>query len=357
MPSDIVNKLDIWKAEIEAHSHPAAKKFPLLVDTDPEAWEEFVADIRANGLQVPIVIDRPPTDPSWMLLEGRNRKLACDVLGILPDFQVCNVQGGAAVARVITGNLRRRHDDAGTRAMQTAELLAMLKAENFPVPTITEAAKAAGVSDRSVRTANALRDEAPELAAEVGKGHITLNSASEIAKTPPGLKRDRIVQEVREADDKKKAKRLAQQEKAKKNTGQESSGNEVADPFLGYTDLLTVMERLPRLSHELRRLEKTPRGMTTQLAIKLKSAMTSLMEIDFGELRAAAVSLDNVLDLSLRIDKANAEEVKDQPDITADRVKEAAAESADAPPPTPLDEETQRRWRNPLTRLLPRGSG
>jgi hypothetical protein len=50
------------KVEVDRRSHPAAKVFPLLIDTDAKAWEEFYADVGKNGLQNPIVIDKPATD-------------------------------------------------------------------------------------------------------------------------------------------------------------------------------------------------------------------------------------------------------------------------------------------------------
>ena len=89
---------------------------------------------------------------------GRWQMVTCaESFGIEPKFQICDVRSGAAVTRIISGNLRRRHDDPGVRAMQIAELLEMLKAENFPPPTVKEAAEAGGVSDRTVRTAKTLR--------------------------------------------------------------------------------------------------------------------------------------------------------------------------------------------------------
>lgn len=57
-------------------SHPAANAFPMLSD---ERHAALVADIRANGLRVPIVIQ------DGMILDGRNRYKACQELGIHPE--------------------------------------------------------------------------------------------------------------------------------------------------------------------------------------------------------------------------------------------------------------------------------
>src|SRR5215207_3091774 len=109
------------KAEVDRRSHPAAKVFPLLIDTDANAWDQFYADVGKNGLQNPIVIDRPVTEAGWLILDGRNRQLVCKMLGIEPSFEVVNVRDDAAVALVISANLLRRHDDVGVRAAQLAK--------------------------------------------------------------------------------------------------------------------------------------------------------------------------------------------------------------------------------------------
>ena len=54
--------IETLKAEVDRRSHPAARIFPLLIDTDPDAWEKFYVDICTNGLQTPILIDGLPTE-------------------------------------------------------------------------------------------------------------------------------------------------------------------------------------------------------------------------------------------------------------------------------------------------------
>jgi hypothetical protein len=56
-------------------SHPAANVFPMLSD---ERHAALVADIRANGLRIPITVQ------DGMILDGRNRYKACQELGITP---------------------------------------------------------------------------------------------------------------------------------------------------------------------------------------------------------------------------------------------------------------------------------
>jgi hypothetical protein len=120
------------KAEVERRSHPAAAIFPMLIDKrvnddDGNPWEAFLSDVAANKLRTPILIDKPNTTVDWRILDGRNRQLACLVLGIEPKYEVANVDGVAAVKLVISANLSRRHDDPSVRAMQVVKLRETLK--------------------------------------------------------------------------------------------------------------------------------------------------------------------------------------------------------------------------------------
>jgi hypothetical protein len=313
--------------------------------------------LKENGLQIPIVIDKPPAEDGWLILDGRNRLLACRILGIEPEFQVCDAKGGDAVARVISGNLRRRHDDAGVRAMQIAELLAMLKAENFPTPTLEEAAKAGGVSDRSVRTANTVRNEEPDLAAEVSKGHVSLNAANEIVSSPAGPERQQMIKEVSKAANKKEAKHIVRRRKAKRRSTQGKDFPKLKMPglFGEFSTLLAVLENLHKLPQKLRGLEKTRHQLSGSTARQLKVALMGLKKLDFNELLAAAEAAIKKLDGIIETSKASAEEVDGQVDLT-DRAKDTATEVVDLPSQTSSEDAVQTRSRNPLMRLWPRGS-
>ena len=80
-------------------SHPASQLFPLMEGADLDA---FVADIAAHGLREPIVTHEN------MILDGRNRLLACEKANVPPSFRVWE-NSGDPVAYVVSMNLARRH--------------------------------------------------------------------------------------------------------------------------------------------------------------------------------------------------------------------------------------------------------
>ena len=95
--------------------HPAAQLFPLLEAGELEA---LAADIAANGLQQPVVLD---TD--GRVLDGRNRVRACELAGVTPDYSVYD--GDDPVGFVVSANIHRRHLSESQRAMIAARLATM----------------------------------------------------------------------------------------------------------------------------------------------------------------------------------------------------------------------------------------
>src|SRR2546425_4863448 len=69
--------------------HPAANLFPMMAE--PEL-ADLMADIKANGQRVPINYiqtddAREPTRDNTIILDGRNRLLACERAGVQPIFR------------------------------------------------------------------------------------------------------------------------------------------------------------------------------------------------------------------------------------------------------------------------------
>src|SRR5262245_19575674 len=94
--------------------HPLADIFPLM---EGEEFDALIADIKANGRRVPIVLYEE------MILDGRNRYRACLAAGVpirLGRAQFMGITDPAAY--VISANLHRRH----LTSEQKRELIAKL---------------------------------------------------------------------------------------------------------------------------------------------------------------------------------------------------------------------------------------
>ena len=128
--------------------HPIAELFPMMSD---EELEELASDIKANGLQQPIVLDQDGT-----LIDGRNRLEACTRAEIEPKTTVLN--GQDATAFILSANIQRRNLTKGQIAM------VMAKARVETTQSSRQSAKLAKVSQSRIKCANIVREFAPELA-------------------------------------------------------------------------------------------------------------------------------------------------------------------------------------------------
>src|SRR5690242_8002124 len=91
--------------------HPTAAGFPMLTDED---LESLAASIKAIGLQVPIVYNK-----AGMLLDGRNRLIACGIAGVEPTKRV--LEDGVDEIDVILGlNLEHRSTKQGEKVLHRA---------------------------------------------------------------------------------------------------------------------------------------------------------------------------------------------------------------------------------------------
>lgn len=192
--------------------HPFANIFPLI---EGPAFDELVADIKANGLREPIVLHE------GKILDGRNRYRAALQAGVIdergkaidwnhhrPTFRQFATSGieGDPLAWVISANLHRRHLDDGQRAMVASRLATLghggarvPKAESkgpigpleeeppLPLPVMTQAAaaQALNVSVRQVKRARVVEQQgAPELVAAADAGRVAVSVAADLAKLP-----------------------------------------------------------------------------------------------------------------------------------------------------------------------------
>ena len=165
--------MSTWRDRYQIH--PAAAAFPMLDDAELEA---LGADIKANGLKVPIVFWRAG-DEQFLLVDGRNRFEAMERAGIelpLDRFGLPDKYRGACVCKVssrkdplpliIALNVRRRHLTKEQRAI-------MLAAEYF--------ANACEVSVGGRGKADEAKAKLVAKASEQGVGKRTVeNAISEI---------------------------------------------------------------------------------------------------------------------------------------------------------------------------------
>lgn len=176
--------------------HPAAELFPML---PPAELKELAADIKDHGLLHGIVLF------GGQLLDGRNRLVACGMAEVQPQFE--HYRGTLSPTEyVLATNLKRRQLTASQRATIAAEAMPLLEAEaeeqrrkkisaSRSGETVAKlppseksrerAASIANVSPRYVQDAKRIKEEAPEVFAEVQSGAKTISQAKkEIAPKP-----------------------------------------------------------------------------------------------------------------------------------------------------------------------------
>ncbi len=156
-----VEMLAVKTVEPTGEIHEAADVFPMLPEDE---LQELAADIKANGLIHPIVLDG-----EGMLVDGRNRLAACRIAGVEPAYTSLN--GSDPVAYVLSANVARRNLTKGQRAMALARMRLLSNQSSRDI------AVAGAVSQTRVVQASMVIDHAPELANAVMAGTMPLNDA------------------------------------------------------------------------------------------------------------------------------------------------------------------------------------
>lgn len=185
--------------------HPVASIFPMMSADELRALAD---DIRDNGQQSRVVAawaDESKTET--VLLDGRNRSRACELLGIEPDLELFSpefIPMEDFAPMIVSWNLHRRHLSASQRAMIAVEyervfaeeakkrqahgMTAPGKAlmENFPEasapdvrpPATDEAGDLFNVSGRTVRDAKYVSENDPDLAEKVKADEVSASAAA-----------------------------------------------------------------------------------------------------------------------------------------------------------------------------------
>src|SRR5689334_16688248 len=97
--------------------HPVAEMFPLI--EGPE-FEQLVDDMREHGQREPAFCV-PGENGQLLIVDGRNRKRACDALGIPLRYVIWDGKGSLA-SLACSLNLRRRHMTPSLRAAAAADI-------------------------------------------------------------------------------------------------------------------------------------------------------------------------------------------------------------------------------------------
>jgi hypothetical protein len=155
--------------------HPACAVWP---DMQPEALQELADDIALNGLHEPLTLA-----PDGRLLDGRNRALACELVGVEPSTVVYD---GDPALFSLSKNKHRRHMTQDQIALVAATLATRpLGANQYEggsneLPSIAEAAAAVGVPETAVKSAKTvLRDGSPEEIEAVKTGKAKLRATAD----------------------------------------------------------------------------------------------------------------------------------------------------------------------------------
>ena len=159
----------------------------MLEADDLQALAE---DIKQNGLREPILVFE------GQVLDGRNRFLACKQAEVEPQFREFTGSDEAALAWVISVNLRRRHLTFEQRALAAAKISTLSKGQkpNAAVAasaqatnsaTQADAAERLDVSRGSVQRARKVVEKgSPELQQAVEAGEVSLAKAAAVTSLP-----------------------------------------------------------------------------------------------------------------------------------------------------------------------------
>jgi hypothetical protein len=164
--------------------HALADAFPLIEGSD---FDELVKDIEANGLLQPIIMFE------GQILDGRNRWLACQKLGI-PHTEI-KFRGDDPVSFVWSTNAVRRQLTASQKSVAAAKLATASSGRpqrtgpGGPIfgdeLTNTEVAKKTGVSESSIKRAKrVLALGLPSVVTAVEDGKLAVTAAERLAQKP-----------------------------------------------------------------------------------------------------------------------------------------------------------------------------
>lgn len=174
-------------------AHPAADLYPMLPEDE---LRELAEDIKRHGQRHAVIV------LGDLILDGRNRALACDLAGVEPRFEQYEgpTDTASLLAYVRSLNLSRRHLTTSQRALIAARAIGMYedaarermaaggRGGKSATPSDPEKARdQAGtdyrVSGRSVSHAKTVLEKGTrELVAAVERGEVAVSTGAELAR-------------------------------------------------------------------------------------------------------------------------------------------------------------------------------
>jgi hypothetical protein len=171
--------------------HPACAAWPTM---KPEELRDLADDILANGMRDPLTLT-----PDGLLLDGRNRALACEMAGVEPATTIFD---GNPWLFSLSRNKHRRHMTIDQIAMVAATLAtrrggasignqnaSKATGSNEPVVpgegfSIAQVAAAAGVPETSIKSAKVvLKHGTEQEKADVRSGKAKLRKAADTVRS------------------------------------------------------------------------------------------------------------------------------------------------------------------------------
>lgn len=174
--------------------HPLAELFPLLEGAE---FDDLVADIAKHGVREPVMIHE------GQILDGRNRFLACQELGISCPTRQFEGKESELLDFVLSQNLYRRHLNESQRAMAAAESANMRSGARTDLPSpnsdevsAADAAKRFKVARSQVFEAKTvIASGSTEMVKAVKAGVLPVSAAAKLVDRTPDFQH-RVVEKI-----------------------------------------------------------------------------------------------------------------------------------------------------------------
>jgi predicted HTH domain antitoxin len=268
--------IDKLVEEIKTRSYPFANSFRMADAATLRRWAE---NIKANGLDVPIWVDA-----KGLIVDGRNRAVACQIAGRKPSTQTYD--GHDIAGQIRTLNIQRRREGKGEWQMVAGrwalELSGGTNLYREGGRARKQAALAFGIGEQTVvHAVQVLRRGIPLLVEAVEQDKISVSNAAQIAKLSrdeqeKALAKDRDAREARND-----AKLQLQIRKLKKAHPRQTAAA-VADAILG--DLESGLEELGNVTRQWREKRRSSGYINWAEAVKLQDSAAALKRV-LGKIR------------------------------------------------------------------------